>query len=1606
MCRVLVTVKKASPTKHSSSAAPAVSPPVSLASKSSQLASVPAAHHRRLRHVFGFTAAGPLVSQAPRPDAHSGHLSRRSRPGIVSLHRSLASSHLSHPDQSPGSSHQPRLRASAHGPPAPPEPYHSRPPASPRLLGHRSSKTSLGFISTPLIWQGRKWPAGGRRPASTRAPSRPTWVHITKPAVLQNDLKSTPRPSDTRQTTGFRYTPGVDNTTGRLHASAQPTSQADASHHPTSNEETTASEVSASSQSLFPWQRRDEALDTKESSSVVGASHPSSSLLSPPSSLGYRKNKPVAAQWSLLGEIGGGNQTIVRGNWTHPLEPLDSEDSSGSPSLVYDLTEFVEKGDSFLYEFDAAYSLEKPATISPAFISPHANNQLSSNQPDSRGTLLPVARPSGASEGRREHLLTEADLHNDSERLIAADRLPLSYSQDGLNPEAVTVSQTLTGAPTHHWVSRRNPSSQATTQLLQAPTFQPSLIIRPPALVINPTPSLPVIRLRFSTFPSEESLPKHTFSSSVPQKEEVTLMSESSLASPPLNRMHEADIAERLFNNLDSTDLLILHRSSISSPKTSSNTFMFSPSSALGLTPPSASLAFLSASTPFPSSQSSINLSAPLLSSPSTVALQVPTPPSLYTSYTLPPPLVSPVWSTTIPLPPSSPQQSNQRLSQTDGVVEPGHVPESDGVSADFQASLFLSLSSNLQREYVETASLLSLSLFSKAPSDSQMPVPEKPALSPETSTDSLSGPVGNQLSPPVDDQFPDTQSDVVAEPFEIVIDSSFNQINATPSGVSVESFSSVMLTPDLPAQMRPSLASLELSVVLQPSSNAGGLTVSHPDERYLSNIYPLPHTSHPLSQSDSDFTSVPAAAVWAFQPTRALLRVNTDGSQDFHSASLSATSSSSEPLLSTRSPLPLYLDGVSLTASSESLPADVTEPAESFMSLSLNAVTEKSGAFSSGSQDRHTSSLTSNRVQWSQLTVSPLHADNQVNTATGAGSIPSSSQALLGQDSAFNHPTPPLSNPSVTVPTQTLAPYSSPSAQLGTTTPPRASGLDYMHHLCSTQTNSEPPRHTHNSLSQSSQATAAVLDASEELGIHEMPGHETPYAEAQDDAGGLQKQLSHLMSSALTPLLLSSSSVSSLSPAATSTPQIPSLQLSSVYPEVHPSISISPHSLSPFISPPLSPVRASWVPLQPAVAASVAEAAIGPLSPTRATAGFDQSATTPPPMGSYSQSFQRLTTIHISQSTPSMQTFGLDRQSLPLLQASSLPDHRSDHSQSLDSDELRDKDELLPQLAKNSETVDASRFVTGPRLSPEISVNLTAARKQPHPSALFDPADVVPKIHSVNEHESDAAQPHSVDVMLNVPNESLNPKAGLNTPLSLPTAAVSTQPTADLVISTPLDTSGLNLFSTPASGSPSSNDALNHGIVSGLAELPPPGNHTTHPAGLKYISTTTETTRKDSPPVPAEMTDAAKAGNAPTLIEDGSVGASQGGVTDSSPTADLSLSKTSLNSSVSVLNHSWSQSSGVSGAVNPDYNNVKAVHLSTAQPVGVDARFYTTTKRSPTSPFKAVSGGSGGLKKATARTTPGSPPVALTSRPALPCQCKHRFHFTCLCGLSTGNSM
>lgn len=1498
--------------------------------------------------------------------------------------------------------------------------------------------------------------------------------------------------------------------------------------------------ISLLPQGSSPWQRRDEALDAKESSSVVEAaplvSSPASSLLSSPSALSNRKSKPVAPQWPPMSMSGGENQTVASGNWTNPLEPLVDEYSSGSEPFAYDLTE---GGGAFsLYELDAAYSLDEPATVPPALIGPDAKNQQSFNRSALNGAFLPVTHPFTASQEGSEALNQthfDGDSDTPASSSAAGSERPLTRSQGRLMSETftfisnsqiptATVSQTLTVTQTHHRAPHNASSAghkpeetlstQAATQHLETSTLEPSpsLLISPLSslLFTQPTPSLSMVQLSPSAFLTEEIFPKQIFSSSLPQKEEMAQISYASLSLNRLESVNETNItgssvdlavtrSKQIIDLYTSTDMSPISSPSPVYPQTpSSNIFAFpldiphySSYTHLPLTPHSPSLPFLSASTPFSSTHAIAPSASPAVS-PVTVTLQIPTSPPLYSSNTHSPLSSSPpLWPATTPLPlstdpqwpslflPSSSQQAEQRLSEAAAVVESAHVPASGGVSGNFQPSVLssLSLSSNLQRDFVvtsvDTASLLSLPLFSKAPTESQMPVvddallPEYHLLSTEEPFNNTSEPFRSQLPYPEGDQLLGTQSGILNHSVGIFLDSSFSQIEPTPSGLPVAHLASSTeaLASDL-LQTQPALSQLldpvfGSSVVLWPSSHAASLPVSqslvHSHQRDLSDIYSQPDESRLVYQSAIGFASLAAAGIWASEPTPTLLQANIDKTQSLHSAFLSTISSlSSNPMLSTWSPLSHHLDNLSVAVSSETLPASTVmqvarmsdqmvgeEPALSFSSPSPKPVVEKSLLLAqtslSGTEDRHTSSLTSNTdTWWLQETSFHLHTNNKMNTNATADAHTNSrgSQALA--DDVFNNPTSPLLNPPAMATTQTLA-------QLGTTTPQHASGLDNMHQSGVPQTNTEHPNrliHTH-SPAHTQLATQAhvskFLDASEKLNLSQRPEQDAQNAEAH-----FKQQSSHSMSFAITPPPPSLSILPSLSLAATLTPTFPSLQISAAIPSY---ITVSPLTLSSFITPSLSPHLPGWVAL-PVVSANIEEAEIGSLSPSWTIAGFHQPATTQSPLDNHLQSFQRSTTYPVSQSTESIQEFITVSQPLPLDQAST----------PLVSGEECDVDEDLPQLANDAHTVDASRIVSGPVQSPEVSDTLTTAGKLPHLSALFDPADVVPKIHIAVEHASAAELPSSavnsddnvaLDVVLNAPtdnepNESLNPEAALNTqsfPVEMETAspcptsqpcfttrsAVSAQATGAPVIPNPLHISGLNIPSaTPVSRSPTgpSIDAPGQGFISGFEKLPPPwtGNHTEHTVS----NATTVITIKDSPSVPIEMTNTTKAKNATALIENGNMKAPQGNMTGSKPTSDLSViadtssnltvSEPSLNSNPSASNHSGNPSSGVfvNGAVNPDKSDgdVKEAHLSPTLRAVINAHHFITTKNSsPAATFKAVtasasSGGSNSFKKATVRPTPGSPTVDLSAQPALPCQCKQRFHFTCLCGLSSGNSM
>lgn len=1017
--------------------------------------------------------------------------------------------------------------------------------------------------------------------------------------------------------------------------------------------------------------------------------------------------------------------------------------------------------------------------------------------------------------------------------------------------------------------------------------------------------------------------------------------------------------------------------------------------------------------------------------SPVTVTSQPPSSPPLYSSNTFTPlPFSPPVWSTTLFLPPSS-RHAEQKLSGADGVVESAHVPESDGVSGNFQHSVLSSLSSNLQRDFVVT----------RVDTSSQMPVvdsallPEYHLLSAEESSNNIPEPSRSRLPYLEGNQLLDTHSGLFVHSDEILLDSSFSQIEPTPSGLSVGNlaFSTEVLAPDLSPQTEPALGQLDLldselglSGVLWPSSHSAKLSVSqflvHSDQRGLSDIHTLPYESRPLNQSSIDFTSLTTVDIWALERTLTpLLHANIERMQPVHSA-LSSTISSSNPLSH-------QLQNLSLTVSTETLPvATVTqeqmvgeETAASSSSLSPNPVVENSPLLaqtsSSRSQDRHTSNLTFNRdLSGLQQTISPLHTNNQVKRNFAAGAA----KELTGYDNAYNCPSSPVSNPSVMATTQTLVLYSSTSAQLGTETSQHASGLDYMYQSGLTQTNTEHLGHlihTHSSAHTQMHTHLGArmfLDASEKLNLSQRPGQE---AEAQIDIRGLQQQSSHFISFSFTPPLLSPSILPSLSLSATLTPPFPSLQIS-------PDIIVSSLPLSSVITPSLSPLLSGRLAL-PAASASMEKAEIGSLSPSWLIAGFQQPTTTQSPLGSHLQSLQRSTTYPVIQSTQSIQQFITFSQSLPPDQVSTLPDDKfkSIDSNPLVSAEEYDDDEVSLQLTNSSQTADTSGFISGAVSSPEASNDPTAAGKLSHVSALFDPANVVPKIHiAVELASSSAVSTSDSEAALNTQSFPVEMQTTSPCPTSQPSyqpsSAVTEQTTGAPVIPNPLHTSDLNISSfMPVSRSPtgSSMEAPGQDFISEFEELPLPGsdNQTANAAGLKYISmsnATTLITLKDS-----ETTNTTKNKNATIILESGSMEAPQGTLTGSKPAADLgvnagtsanlTVSKPDLNSSPSVSNHSGSQSSGASG--------VKDAHLSPTLPALVSAHHFTTTKNSssPTAPFKAgsasaSSGGSSSLKKATARPAPGSPTVDLAAKPALPCQCKQRFHFTCLCGLSSGNSM
>ncbi|XP_039873807.1 adhesion G-protein coupled receptor G6 isoform X3 [Simochromis diagramma] len=908
-------------------------------------------------------------------------------------------------------------------------------------------------------------------------------------------------------------------------------------------------------------------------------------------------------------------------------------------------------------------------------------------------------------------------------------------------------------------------------------------------------------------------------------------------------------------------------------------------------------------------------------------------------------------------------------------------------------------LSSNLQKNFedskVDTASLLSFPLFSKAPAESQSPFVDS-ALHPEyhsaeKSSSGLSKANRNEVPSTVHNLSPDTRSHTLthAEDFS---DNSFSHTNPTPSRLSVEALvsSPAALVPDFgPAvlQLEFPESELNMSVVLWPSSDAASLSVRpflvHSHQKDLSEI-------ETRSVLHTGLTSLPTAGIWGHDHTLALLRANIEGKQEPPSSSASSTSSSNVFLLTQSSHIPSFTDSVRET---EGMMGEET------------VLTQKS---LSGSQERDSSSPTVNRDPWRlHHAVSHLHNQGEANGAVGTRT---NSQAPAGYDSGFSLSTPPLLNPS-----QMLAHRDSSSAQLGVTALRHAPGMDLAHVSGLTRANTVQPgrlnqthisAHTQLPTHSNSQAHTQNF-RSDGLNLSEGANTRGPWQQSP-------------ILSFFTPSLpvLSPSMSSSVSLLESVSLLLPSQHLSYTYPPVSPSVSTLSSSF-------LLPSRATW----PAAPASMMNTEIGSLSPTRPTVRFLQPTA--------AQSLQRPTIQPVEEFISNTQSLSFGQVSMESIQSRLLISPN--------------QDEVLSQFTNHSQPQNASTLV-GVLIS-EASNKQTAGGRLSHLSAPFNPADVVPKIHFANEHVSPVSTKAAVilsAVTGHHPNEHVTPQSALNslsspvdmqnTPCPIsescyqPGSATSSQPNVALVLPTPLQSSDLNTpSSTFRSPTGFSIEIANHGFISGLDELSPPGrdNHTTNTAGFKYIpesNSTTAVALRDSPVAPAAMTNITAAKDASALVEKGSLDVSEGSMTGSRPVpvlvnaaaaakSNLTASEPGLNSSPSVSNHSRNQSSGglMKGDVNQDHGTGKIknnnLNFSPTPPAAASGWHLITPKiSSPTPPFRALSpsanaGSSSGLKKATLHPSLGSPTANPSIRPTLPCRCKQRFLFTCQCGLPSGNN-
>ncbi|KAJ8270681.1 hypothetical protein GJAV_G00117960 [Gymnothorax javanicus] len=183
------------------------------------------------------------------------------------------------------------------------------------IAGPRSSKTSLGMISTPLIWPVRRKPE-----TLTRGPRRPV-IYLTKPPAVPPMISMPNTSPQPKVTTSISVSGKAD----------------------------LMSEGDIQSVVVHPWQPAGTQNGSEHVESFHAASH------------NNRKNKPLAPHWAL--EVSTENSTI---NWTESLEY-----SSGMEPFIYDIGLGEE---SFsLFDFQLPYSLDESLVDDDAFLADSLN---------------------------------------------------------------------------------------------------------------------------------------------------------------------------------------------------------------------------------------------------------------------------------------------------------------------------------------------------------------------------------------------------------------------------------------------------------------------------------------------------------------------------------------------------------------------------------------------------------------------------------------------------------------------------------------------------------------------------------------------------------------------------------------------------------------------------------------------------------------------------------------------------------------------------------------------------------------------------------------------------------------------------------------------------------------------------------------------------------------------------------------------------------------------------------------------------------------------------------------------------------------------------------